>query len=122
DVLSAFSCLVTVLAYLRMCEAAGRARQRWLMISLGAYTLGLLSKSLIMSLPFVLLVLDVYPLRRAQGRWRPVLIEKLPYLALAVTAATIAVLVVIAKVGLTSPSAYPPAARAAMALYSLTFY
>ena len=31
-------------------------------------------------------------------------------------------LVVIAKVGLTSPTAYPPTARAAMACYSLVFY
>ena len=33
-----------------------------------------------MSLPLVLLVLDVYPLRRARGSWRRVLLEKLPYL------------------------------------------
>jgi len=70
DVLSAFFCLLTVLAYLRMCEAEGRARRRWLVASLVAYTLGLLSKSLIMSLPFVLLVIDVYPLRRAAGTRR----------------------------------------------------
>src|SRR5207249_7527647 len=75
-----------------------------------------------MSLPFVLLVLDVYPLRRARGNWRRVLLEKLPYLLLAIAAAVISVLVVIAKVGLTSPSAYPPPARAAMALYGLAFY
>jgi Flp pilus assembly protein TadD len=122
DVLSAFFCLLTVLAYLRMCEAEGRARRRWFLASIAAYALGLLSKSLVMSLPLVLLVLDVYPLRRAQGRWRPVLIEKLPYLALAVVTAAVSVAVVIAKVGLTSTSAYPPAARIAMALYSLSFY
>src|SRR5262249_29634894 len=87
-----------------------------------AYALGLLAKSLIMSLPFLLLVLDVYPLRRARGNWTRVPLEKLPYLALAVTAAVVSVVVVIAKVGLTSASAYPLPARAAMALYSLAFY
>jgi len=122
DVLSALFYLLTVLAYLRACAAEGSPRRRWLLASLGAYALGLLSKSLIMSLPFALLVLDVYPLRRARGNWRRVLLEKVPYLVLAVAAATISVLVVIAKVGLTSPAAYPPAARAAMALYSLVFY
>jgi len=122
DVLSSLFYLLTVLAYLRACAADGSRRQCWLLASLGAYALGLLSKSLIMSLPFVLLVLDVYPLRRARGNWRRVLPEKLPYLVLAIVAAVISVLVVIAKVGLTSPSAYPPAARAAMALYSLVFY
>jgi protein O-mannosyl-transferase len=122
DVLSALFYLLTVLAYLRACAADGASRRRWLLASLGAYALGLLSKSLIMSLPFVLLVLDVYPLRRARGSWRRVLLEKLPYLVLAMAAAVISVLVVIAKVGLTSPAAYPPAARAAMAFYSLVFY
>jgi tetratricopeptide (TPR) repeat protein len=122
DVLSALFYLLTVLAYLRACAAEGPPRRRWLLASLGAYTLGLLSKSMIMSLPLVLLVLDVYPLRRARGSWRHVLLEKLPYLALAIAAAVISLLVVIAKVGLTSSSTYPPAARAAMALYSLVFY
>ena len=122
DVLSALFYLLTVLAYLRACAVHGPPRRRWLLASLGAYALGLLSKSLIMSLPFVLLVLDVYPLRRARGNWRRVLLEKLPYLLLAIAAAVISVLVVIAKVGLTSPSAYPPPARAAMALYGLAFY
>jgi Flp pilus assembly protein TadD len=122
DVLSALFYLLAVLAYLEACATDGGPRRRWLVASLGAYALGLSSKSLIMSLPFVLLVLDVYPLRRARGNWRRVLTEKLPYLLLAIAAATISVLVVIAKVGLTSPAAYPPAARAAMALYSLVFY
>ena len=122
DVLSAFFCLLSVLAYLRMCDADGRARRRWRLASIAAYALGLLSKSLIMSLPLVLLVLDVYPLRRAHGRWRRVLVEKLPYLGLAIAAAVVSVLVVIAKVGLTSTSVYPPGARVAMALYSLSFY
>ncbi len=122
DVLSALFYLLTVLAYLKACAADGAPRRRWLVVSLGAYTLGLLSKSLIMSLPLVLLVLDVYPLRRARGNWRRILVEKLPYLGLAVAAAVVSVLVVIAKVGLTSAVAYPPSARAAMALYSLVFY
>jgi len=122
DVLSALFYLLTVLAYLKACAADGAPRRRWLVVSLGAYTLGLLSKSLIMSLPLALLVLDVYPLRRARGNWRRVLVEKLSYLGLAVAAAVVSVLVVIAKVGLTSAAAYPPSARAAMALYSLVFY
>ena len=122
DVLSALFYLLTVLAYLKACATDGTPRRRWLLASLAAYALGLLSKSLIMSLPLVLLVLDVYPLRRVQGNWRRILVEKLPYLGLAIAAAVVSVLVVIAKVGLTSASAYPPTARAAMALYSLVFY
>jgi hypothetical protein len=76
----------------------------------------------IMVMRVVLLVRAVSPLRRARGSWRRVLLEKLPYLCLAIVAAVISVLVVIAKVGLTSSSAYPLTARVAMALYSLAFY
>jgi protein O-mannosyl-transferase len=122
DGLSTLFYLVSVLAYVKACELEGTPRRRWLGVSLGAYALGLLSKSLIMSLPLVLLVLDVYPLRRAQGRWRRVLTEKLPYLALAVAAAVVSFLVLRATLGLTSATAYPPAARLAMALHSLAFY
>jgi protein O-mannosyl-transferase len=122
DGLSTLFYLGTVLAYVKASELDGAPRRRWLVVSLGAYTLGLLSKSLIMSLPLALLVLDVYPLRRAQGRWRQVLIEKLPYLALAVAAAVVSFLVLRATLGLTSAVAYPPAARVAMALHSLAFY
>ena len=122
DELSTLFYLVTVLAYVRACDLDGSPRRRWLAGSLAAYALGLLSKSLIMSLPLALLVLDVYPLRRAQGRWRQVLTEKLPYLALAVAAAIVSFLVLRATLGLTSAVAYPPAARAAMALHSLAFY
>ena len=74
----------------------GWAQIRWAFTSAVMGDLGLLSKSLIMSLPLVLLVLDVYPLRRARGNWRRVLVGKLPYLGLAVTAAVVSVLVVIA--------------------------
>ena len=122
DVLSALFYLLTVLAYLKACATDGSPRRRWLLASIGAYALGLLSKSLIMSLPLVLLVLDAYPLRRARGSWRRVLLEKLPYLCLAIVAAVISVLVVIAKVGLTSSAAYPLTARVAMAPYSIVFY
>jgi tetratricopeptide (TPR) repeat protein len=122
DVLSSLFYLLTVLAYLRSCATDGPPRRRWLLASIVAYALGLLSKSLIMSLPFVLLVLDVYPLRRARGNWRRVLLEKVPYLLLAVAAALTAVLVVIVKLGLTSSATYLPTARVAMALYSLVFY
>ena len=121
DALSGLFYLFTVLAYLKACAADGASRRRWLVASLGAFTLGLLSKALIMSLPLVLLILDVYPLRRARGSWRRILVEKVPYLGLAVAAAIVSVFV-IAKLGLTSAVAYPPTARAAMALYSLVFY
>jgi len=121
DELSGLFYLLTVLTYLKACDAADAGRTRWRVVSIGVYALGLLSKSMIMSLPLALLVLDVYPLRRARGAWQQILLEKLPYLVLAIAAAVVSVLAV-SRLGLTSASAYPPPARIAMALYSLVFY
>lgn len=72
DVLSGAWFLATVLLYLAAARATG-ARRRWLLsASVGAYLLALASKSIVMTLPAVLVLLDVYPLRRLAAdprRW-----------------------------------------------------
>lgn len=90
DVLCAAFFLATLLAYLRYGRAPSPGRYAW---ALGAATLALLAKPMAVSLPFVLFLLDVWPLGRlARERpWRPtaagtgrrLLLEKLPFLALA---------------------------------------
>ena len=56
----------------RTCGGGARRRAstapRGTVGSIALFALGLLSKSMLVSLPFVLLVLDVYPLRRLAGR------------------------------------------------------
>ena len=66
DVLSGLFYLLTLLMYLRACErgAPGR-RSYWLSVAL--FGCALLSKSMAVSLPVVLLILEVYPLRRLGG-------------------------------------------------------
>jgi len=140
DVLSACFYLLAVLAYLRAvgapgaagaAESIGAARgrdRRWYLASIGLFALGLLSKSMLVSLPFVLLILDVYPLRRLAGagwwsaRSRALIVEKLPYLGLAVAAVAWTSVAMSASVRVTSLALYPPLARVAMAVYSLAFY
>jgi tetratricopeptide (TPR) repeat protein len=128
DVLAALFYLLTVLAWLRACASGGAARRGWYVGSLALFALGLLSKSMLVSLPVVLLVLDVYPLRRVDLRaWRSpaaraVLLEKAPYLALAVAAVAITTVTMSATVRVTSLALYGPAARLAIAAYSLVFY
>src|SRR5206468_721385 len=87
DVLSGLFYLATVLAYVRMAaaERTGGAR-RWYLVSLACFVLSLLSKAWGMTLPIVLVLLDVYPLRRP-----PRLLEKAPYAVLALGAAPPAV-------------------------------
>lgn len=101
DVLSGFFCLAAVLTYLQYCgvpdRQTGRTRNApgWYWASLGFFVLALLSKSMAMTLPAILLLLDAYPLRRLVGvgsgrRWLPsasVVVEKLPFFLLSLVAA-----------------------------------
>src|SRR6185369_5754008 len=88
DVLSGLFFLATLLSYLKAAENQ-RRRTRWIAAAVVFYALSLLSKAAGMTLPIVLAVLDVYPLRRVTlGRWfapeaRAVWWEKLPFLVLA---------------------------------------
>jgi tetratricopeptide (TPR) repeat protein len=90
DVLSGLFFLLTVLSYVHSTTARG-ARRGWLLgASVAAHLAALLSKSIVITAPLVLLLLDVYPLRRLpplRGSWAPgptarILAEKLPYAAL----------------------------------------
>jgi tetratricopeptide (TPR) repeat protein len=56
--------LLAVLAYLRAFPTDGRYRPKWFWASFAAGTAAVLSKAVGVSLPFVLVVLDIYPLRR----------------------------------------------------------
>jgi len=82
DVLSVFFFLLTIGAYVRHVRRPTRARYVAVVFF---YALALMSKSMVASLPFVLLLLDYWPL----GRWQkprqlPRLVaEKIPLLALA---------------------------------------
>jgi tetratricopeptide (TPR) repeat protein len=59
-----------------------------------AFALGLLAKPMVVTLPFVLVLLDVWPLDRvARLGWRRVVVEKLPLFALSAAAAVVTFLV-----------------------------
>jgi protein O-mannosyl-transferase len=102
DVLSGTFYLATILCYLKATEvrSTGRSSKLWMTSAVVVYGLSLLSKAIGMTLPFVLLLLDVYPLRRlgtGPGPWfgsvsRKVWWEKGPFLLLAVGAGVIALL------------------------------
>src|SRR3989475_7927741 len=98
DVLSGLFYLVTILVYLRACEREERGR-RWHWLAVATFVCALLSKSMVVNLPIVLLILDVYPLRRLGGGlgWgrapaRRVYVEKIPFVLLAAAASAIAVM------------------------------
>lgn len=135
ELLGAFFLLVTLLTYVRMTEEhreGGHRWRRWYVLSLTSFVLSLLSKAQGITLPAILLVLDVYPLgrfARDSGRSSAgshsqvsVLIEKIPYGALAVGAAEVALLGQMQEVA-AAPLAYHGLLQRVMqAGYGLCFY
>jgi tetratricopeptide (TPR) repeat protein len=85
DVLSACFFLLTLLAWVRWTERPGAGRYACVFI---AMLLGLWSKPMVITLPFVLLLVDAWPLGRMSGvravGWRRLLLEKWPLFALVV--------------------------------------
>lgn len=130
DVLSGFFFLLTVLTYFKMVDASGR-RRRWLLAGAAAwYFLALASKASVMVLPAVLILLDVYPLRRLGGSlraWtgsaaRAVWIEKIPFLILGIAGAAVTYYAQNVNMFITPLERYPPIARIGVMFYSLWFY
>ena len=132
DVLSGLFFLGTLLCYLRALAVAegAPARRRWMAAAVIVYGLSLLSKAMGISLPIVLLVLDVYPLRRlggGPGKWfgpavRKVWLEKAPFLLLALAAGVIAPIAVSQIGAMQSLDRYGVAPRISQALFGLAFY
>ena len=115
--------LLAVLAYLRAIAApTGRAGTGWRAASLVAFTAALLSKGMAMSLPITLLILDVYPLRRWRAGGPRVLLEKVPYVTLALAGGVVAAVARSQGAELTGYGSYGVAARIGLIAYSLWFY
>jgi protein O-mannosyl-transferase len=128
DVLSTFFWLLTMLAY------AGYVRDRsWrrYAVMLVLYALALMSKPMVVTLPAVLLLLDIWPLRRVsapgvEGRreetWTRLVMEKVPLFALAL-ATSVATVVIQHRVGaMAGLDALPWTVRAANATIGYVAY
>jgi tetratricopeptide (TPR) repeat protein len=121
DVLSGLGFLAAVFAYLRAVDARGPSeRRRWMGLSLAAYAGSLLAKQITMTLPLVLVILDLYPLRRFDAR--RTLLEKAPFALLGVAGAAAAALGQARDIGFTSLGALGIGARLALVAHSLVYY
>src|SRR5438128_1160061 len=128
DVLSGLFYLSTILMYLRACEREERGRG-WYWGTVALFVGALLSKSMVVNLPVVLLILDVYPLRRLGGarRWvrapaRCVYIEKIPFVLLAAAASAIAVMAQSSVHAAASLAQLSLPGRLVVSAYGLGFY
>src|SRR2546425_4365958 len=128
DVLSGLFYLLTILLYLRACERGARSRG-WYWLSVAAFVCALLSKSMVVNLPVVLLILDVYPLRRLGGfvGWwsdpaRRIYVEKIPFVLLAAAASAIAVMAQSSVHAAASLAQLSLPGRLVVSAYGLSFY
>ena len=80
DVLSTFFLIVATWAWTSWTRRPSNAR--WI-LALTAFALGLMSKPMLMTLPFAWLLLDAWPLGRTDVTWRRRVLEKLPFFLLA---------------------------------------
>jgi tetratricopeptide (TPR) repeat protein len=130
--IAGFFFILTLLCYLKAAEneSAGRSRRRWMVGAWILYAMSLLGKEMALTLPFALLILDIYPLRRlggGHGRWfgpevRQIWWEKVPFLLLALAAGIRATLEKEQAGSLYPVTDYGFLPRFAQALYSLAFY
>jgi tetratricopeptide (TPR) repeat protein len=125
DVQSGLLLLLSLLAWLRAverAEATGAPPRR--LASVVLFALALLSKEIGVTLPVVLLLLDVHPLRRraAGVRWRTLVAEKWPWFALAIADGCAALLAQAHVASFDSLADQGPLGRLATCAYGLGFY
>ncbi len=126
DVLSGLFMMLTLHSYIHY-RALPNSWSRYL-ATIVCFALGLLAKPMLVTLPFVLLLLDHWPLGRFSGRadwtaeWRRALIEKIPMLGLAAVASAVTVAVQGASGGIHDFARLPAGLRIANALESYAQY
>jgi tetratricopeptide (TPR) repeat protein len=93
DVLSTLFWMLTLLAYVKYVGASQVRDSKskvWYGVALAMFVFGLMSKAMLVTMPCVLLLLDYWPLERFKpGRARQLVMEKIPFFALAVAASIV---------------------------------
>jgi tetratricopeptide (TPR) repeat protein len=120
DVLSAFFWFLTTWLYL---DYVDRPDIRRYLLALGAFCVGLMSKQMLVTVPFALLLLDYWPLKRSKTTLiSRLVVEKVPYLALSAVASIIVFRVQHSAGAVLNVETIPLATRAANAVISYAAY
>jgi len=134
DVLSGFFFMLTIGAYAAYAKpkvsnlkskAGEKESKVWYCASLALFALGLMSKSMLVTVPFVLLLLDFWPLARidlahVRSQAPRLLLEKLPFFALSLASSVTTVLA--QNTALMNIQAMPFPARASNAVVAYVAY
>ncbi|HWR73700.1 MAG TPA: tetratricopeptide repeat protein [Nitrospirota bacterium] len=132
DLLCALFFLLSVIAYLDYAaepheeptpDRSGSYLNRRYLLSLALFGMALSSKTMAVSLPVVLLLLDWYPLKRARQttEWKQLLIEKTPFIGLSLAISIVSILSQKAY-GALSHIDVPLSSRVLVAFRSLAMY
>ena len=128
DVLSTLFWMLTLWAYVAYVRRPGPGRYA---TPAALFALGLMAKPMVVTLPFVLLLLDFWPLGRAGTGDRPLIdrskavrlvMEKIPFFALSVVSSVITVVVQRREGAVGDLETFPLGRRAANALVSYATY
>lgn len=136
DVLSGCFAMLSLLTYTRYAQATlaqGQGRTRWFNLSLFLFALGLMSKPMLVTLPFVLLLLDFWPLQRATvgtdspgpdilKALRGLLPEKVPFFVLSLISCGLTIWAQGAGHSIGSVARFPPILRVENAILSVGTY
>jgi protein O-mannosyl-transferase len=124
----AFFSMLTIVAYLHVFESGTSPRRGWLAVTFALFVAALLSHAIAVTLPAVLVILDIYPLRRfgdGSGRWfgraaRRAWREKVPFILASLVFVRLAI-VARSRDGFLTEQA-DVSTRIARACYAIWFY
>ncbi|MDA8099523.1 MAG: tetratricopeptide repeat protein [Nitrospiraceae bacterium] len=128
DVLSGFFFMLTLLSYERYARRGSNVHYAMVLLF---FALGLMSKPMLMTVPFLLLLLDVWPLGRTasvvglpqNGRpWRPLVREKIPLVVLSLLSVAITYFAQDRSGAVVSVEVIPPLQRVMNAVVSYATY
>lgn len=136
DLLCALFFLLSILAYINYAESVRKPggdpagltakwfSNRQYLIALALFILALSSKSMAVSLPAVLLILDWYPLRRIPSLrcFKAVFIEKIPFIAMSLIFSVVSILAQNAIGALSFMTTVPFPKRALVAFRAIVLY
>ncbi|HEY1764360.1 MAG TPA: tetratricopeptide repeat protein [Opitutaceae bacterium] len=129
DVLSTLFLLLALWAYVRRTRSSSSERTfgwGWYGLALVFFALGLMAKPMVVTLPFLLLLIDYWPLRRWKNgslRARVLLVvEKLPFLALAAASCGVTLYAQAKGGAMATVEEFPWGVRLANALTSYCWY
>jgi tetratricopeptide (TPR) repeat protein len=105
-------------------SAFKKHRTLWLNLSLALMLFSLMSKPMVVTLPLILLLLDIYPLRRLETSLakRAIFLEKIPFIVVSALAGIITIIAQRSGEAMRSLEYFPLSGRLVIAIKTLIFY